>query len=101
VVAASRAYALTRQRIISEVLEAQQQLVQAHDALADWRTRVLPALERDVSIRNAAYRLGDISFLLVLLNHQQLDMARLRESEFADQAQRARVQLDRAIGRSF
>ncbi|HXQ71527.1 MAG TPA: TolC family protein [Pyrinomonadaceae bacterium] len=98
--AASRGYALVRQRIISEVVEAQQQLMQARESLADWRARVLPALERDVSIQNAAYRGGEISYLLVLLNQQRLDAAHVREFEFADQAHRARVQLDRAIGRS-
>ena len=98
--ATSRGYVLVRQRITSEVTEARQQLLQARESLADWRARVLPALERDVSIQNAAYRDGEISYLLVLLNQQRLDTARVRESEFADQSYRARVQLDRAIGRS-
>jgi cobalt-zinc-cadmium efflux system outer membrane protein len=99
--AASRGYALVRQRIIAEVIEARQQLIQARESLADWRARVLPALERDVRIQNAAFRDGEISYLLMLLNQQRLDTARVRESEFADQAHRARVQLDRAIGRNF
>jgi cobalt-zinc-cadmium efflux system outer membrane protein len=97
---ASRNYTLVRQRIISEVTEARQQLVQARESLADWRASVLPALIRDDSIQNAAYRAGEISYLLVLLNQQRLDNARVRETEFADQAHRAQVQLDRAIGRS-
>lgn len=97
--ATSRGYVLVRQRITSEVTEARQQLLQARESLADWRARVLPALERDASIQNAAYHDGEISYLLVLLNQQRLDTARVREFEFADQSYRARVQLDRAIGR--
>jgi outer membrane protein, heavy metal efflux system len=98
--AASRGYVLIRQRIVTEVVEARQQLVQARESLADWRGRVIPALERDASIQNASYRDGEISYLLVLLNQQRLDTARVREAEFADQAHRARVQLDRAVGRN-
>lgn len=98
--AAARQYALTRQRIASEVNEARQQLVQARESLAEWRGRVLPALKRDTQIQEASFRDGEIPYLFVLQHRKRLDDARVREAELGDQARRARIQLDRAVGRS-
>lgn len=98
--AAARQYALTRQRIASEVEEARKQLVQARESLAEWRGRVLPALERDARIQEASFRDGEIPYLFVLQHRQRLDTARVREADLTDQARRARIQLDRAVGRS-
>lgn len=99
VVAASRQYVLTLQRIATEVAEARARLVQARTSLAEWRGRVLPAVVRDAQIQEASFRDGEIPYLFVLQHRQRLDSARLREAELADQSRRARIQLDRAVGK--
>ncbi|MDQ3650499.1 MAG: TolC family protein [Acidobacteriota bacterium] len=98
---ALRQYVLVRQRIASEVLEAHAQLVQAREALADIRERIMPPLEEDVRIWQASFKDGEVPYLFVLQNRQQLDAMRVREAEMRATLRRARVQLDRSTGVSF
>jgi len=98
---ALRQYVLVRQRIASEVLEARAQLVQAREALADIRERIMPPLEEDVRIWQASFKDGEVPYLFVLQNRQQLDAMRVREAEMRATLRRARVQLDRSTGVSF
>lgn len=98
---ALRQYVLVKQRIASEVQEARAQLVQAREALADIRERIMPPLEEGVAIWQASFKDGEVPYLFVLQNRQQLDSARVREAEMEATLRRARVQLDRSTGVSF
>ncbi len=96
---ALRQYALVRQRIATEVLEARAQLLQAREALTDIRERIIPPLEADVAIWQASFKDGEVPYLFVLQNRQQLDATRVREVEMRATLRRARVELDRGTGR--
>lgn len=98
---AFRQYALVRQRIAAEVLEARARLLQAREALADIRERIIPPLEADVVIWQASFKDGEVPYLFVLQNRQQLDAARVREAEMRATLRRARVELDRSTGRNL
>lgn len=98
---ALRQYVLVRQQIATEVQEARAQLVQARESLTAMRERIMPRLEEDVRIWQASFKDGEVPYLFVLQNRQQLDGARVREAEMAATLRRARVQLERGVGRSF
>lgn len=98
---ALRQYELVRQRIATEVQEARVQLVQARESLTAMRERIMPRLEEDVRIWQASFKDGEVPYLFVLQNRQQLDGARVREAEMAATLRRASVQLERGVGRSF
>lgn len=98
---ALRRYALVRQRIATEVQEAHAQLVQARESLTAMRESIMPRLQEDVRIWQASFKNGEVPYLFVLQNRQQLDAARVREAEMAAILRRSRVQLERSVGRSF
>ncbi|MBA3441752.1 MAG: TolC family protein [Pyrinomonadaceae bacterium] len=98
---ALRQYALVRQQIATEVQEARAQLVQARESLTAMRERIMPRLEEDVRIWQASFKDGEVPYLFVLQNRQQLDAARVREAEMEATLRRARVQLERGVGKSF
>lgn len=89
----------TRQRIVAEVREAYTQLTQARAAHQLWRTRVLPPLEQNIRHTEAAYRAGDVAYLLVLETARRYSDERLREAEFQVATERALIALERSVGR--
>ena len=96
---AARQLIAARQRIVAEVREAYTQLTQAREAHRLWRTRVLPPLVQEIRLAEAAYRSGDVAYLLVLETARRYSDERLREADYRVAAARALAQLERSVGR--
>ena len=97
---ATAAYALAQQRVAFELREATAQFEQARESQATWRDTIIAPLELNVTSAERAFAEGDTSFLFVLDNTRRLTEARLREREVDADLRRARVRIERAIGRS-
>ena len=89
----------TRQRVASEVQEAFNQLAQAREALTYWRAQTMPLAEENRRLAERAFNKGDQSFLFVLDATRRVVEVRQREVELLADAQRAKAQLDRSLGR--
>lgn len=88
-----------RHRVALEVQQAYTQVEQAGESLRQWRSNVLPQIEQEVRLAGKSYSAGDVSYLFALQTTQRLTDARLREIEFQAALVRARVLLERSIGR--
>ncbi|MCB9717353.1 MAG: TolC family protein [Myxococcales bacterium] len=97
--AATWRYHDLRARIVTEVTQAQLQLARARGSLAEYQDGIVTARERDVEVVMDTYDEGEIDYSGVLLAAQRLELARLREVELRAEARRARVELERALGR--
>lgn len=95
---ASMQYLALKQRVIFEVKEARELLIQAQEILSRTRKNVLPLVEKTVSLAEKEYRRGAASFLFVLEQTRSLVDNQLREADFAAAVLRAEAQLMRAVG---
>lgn len=91
----------TRQRIAGEVQEAFNQLEQARMTLAYWRTQTMPLATENARLAERAFTKGDQSYLFVLDAARRVVEVRQREVELQADAQRAKAQLERSLGRKF
>jgi cobalt-zinc-cadmium efflux system outer membrane protein len=98
---AARQYLAVRQRIALEVREAYAQLQQSRQALASWRSDILPIIEAEIRTAERAYADGEVAYLFVLETSRKLYDARLQEAEASAALQRATAQLERAVGRKI
>lgn len=89
----------TRHRVSLEVQQAYNQLEQAGESLRQWRSNVLPQLEREIRLAEKSYSAGDVSYLFVLQTTQRLTDARLQEVDIQATLARAKAQLERSVGR--
>lgn len=97
----AKRYAAARQRIDLEVRQARTALVEARDALALWRERLVPAFEENAGRAESALAAGEVSTLAVLLARGLLVDARIRAAEAAAGVRRAAAGLDHGVGRSL
>ena len=97
---ATAAYSAAQQRVAFELREATAQFEQARESQTTWRDTIITPLEQNVTSAERAFAEGDTSFLFVLENTRRLTEARLREREVDGDLRRARVRIERAIGRS-
>ncbi len=91
----------TRQRIAGEVQEAFNQLEQARATLTYWRAQTMPLAGEHARLAERAFNKGDQSYLFVLDAARRVVEVRQREVELLADAQRAKAQLARSIGRKF
>jgi outer membrane protein, heavy metal efflux system len=91
----------TRQRVALDVAEAYHQRKQALETLKIWRQQTLPAAMENRRLADRAFQTGEQSFLIVLEADRRLVEIRMREAELNADAQRAAIQLERAVGRTF
>lgn len=96
---AMRQYVLLQQQIAADIRESQIRLGKSEELLAQLRREVIPTLEREQQIQQISFERGDIPFLFILQNRQRLDAARIREADANAEIRRARILLDRSIGR--
>jgi outer membrane protein, heavy metal efflux system len=96
---AMRQYVLLQQQIAADIREAQIRLDKSQTLTADIRRNVIPTLEREQQIQQISYERGEIPFLFVLQNRQRIDAARIRQAEAEAEIRRARILLDRSVGR--
>jgi cobalt-zinc-cadmium efflux system outer membrane protein len=96
-----RLFASLRDRIEQEVAEAYERTSQAQASLAVLRQQVRPTVDESIQLTERAYQNGDVSLLNVLeATRQRFDVV-LREIDAQAAVQRARADLERAIGRSL
>lgn len=97
---ASRLYAAARLRVLADVRSAGIRLGQAQASFGVWSREIVPSLEIEQRQAESAYRAGEIPLLNVLDVSRRLVDGRMRELDAEAETFRARIALDRAIGRA-
>ena len=101
VIRAGREYVSLRDRVEREVLEARARMLQALESVQGIATQVRPPIDDSIQLVQRAFQNGDVSFLNVLeVTRQRYDVD-LREVEMAAAAERARAEMERALGRGL
>jgi outer membrane protein, heavy metal efflux system len=101
VVQAARQYVALKDRIEQEVVEARERVIQAMSSLGRFRQQVRPPVDQSIRLTERAYANGDVSFLNVIEATRQRYDLDLREAEIYANSERARAELERAIGRKL
>jgi cobalt-zinc-cadmium efflux system outer membrane protein len=86
-------------RVREEVVVAEARLRQASRSLQTWRETLVAARRRELDAATAEYRLGEQTYVPVLLAANRLQTAELRAVELAAEVWRAHAELERAVGR--
>lgn len=95
---ASRSYLAAKQRVMLEVAEAREQLLQAQDSLKRLQQELVPTLERAVSLAQTQYQRGEAPFLLILEQTRARMDAELRIIDAEAAVRKAEAQLERSVG---
>ncbi len=95
---AARGYLVVKNRIAREVREAGVRYRSARQSLQMIRRDILPAAEESAKNAEAAYSIGEISYLEFLDFKRQLIESRLRDSEGAAELDRALADLKHSLG---
>jgi cobalt-zinc-cadmium efflux system outer membrane protein len=96
---ASRLYAAARAQVTTDVRSAGVRVNQARQALDDWSADIVPSLETEQRQAEGAYKAGEIPLFNVLDVSRRLVDGRMRQLDAEAGLFRARIALDRAIGR--
>jgi cobalt-zinc-cadmium efflux system outer membrane protein len=101
VLRAGRLYMSLKDRVEEEVIESYARISQAQASVAVLREQVRPVVDESIQLTERGYQSGDLSLLNVLeATRQRFDVV-LREIDTQAALQRARAELERAIGRSL
>jgi cobalt-zinc-cadmium efflux system outer membrane protein len=96
---AGRQYAAVRATVVADVRSAAARVAQAEEALDAWSTDIVPSLETEQKQAESAYNAGEVPLLNVLDVSRRLVDGRMRQLDAEADLLRARISLDRAIGR--
>jgi outer membrane protein, heavy metal efflux system len=96
---ASRLYAAARAGVTAEVRSAGVRLNQAQEGLDAWSNDIVPSLQTEQRQAENAYRAGEIPLFNVLDVSRRLVDGRMRQLDAEADLFRARISLERAIGR--
>ena len=96
---ASRLYAAARAQVVVDVRSAGVRVTQAQQALEAWTGDIVPSLETEQRQAESAYNAGEVALLNVLDVSRRLVDARTRQLDAEADLYRARIALERAIGR--
>ena len=96
---ASHVYAAARAQVIADVRSAGEHEAQAQQALDAWSVEIVPSLETEQRQADSAYRAGEIPLFNVLDVGRRLIDGRMRQLDAEAALSRARISLERAIGR--
>ena len=96
---ASRLYAAARAQVIADVRSAGVRVSQAQLALEAWTDQIVPSLETEQRQAENAYSAGEVALLNVLDVSRRLVDGRMRQLDAQADLFRARIALERAIGR--
>ena len=99
IVRAGRLYAAARIHVISDVRSAAVRVNQAQQALDAWTTDIVPSLETEQRQAESAFNAGEIPLFNVLDVSRRLVDGRMRQLDAEADAFKARIALERAIGR--
>ena len=92
-------YAAARAQVIADVRSAGEREAQAQQALDAWSVEIVPSLETEQRQADSAYRAGEIPLFNVLDVSRRLIDGRMRQLDAEADLSRARISLERAIGR--
>lgn len=96
---ASRLYALARANVIADVRSAGVRVAQAQEALDAWSNDIVPSLETEQRQAQSAYGAGEVPLFNVLDVSRRLVDGRTRQLDAEADLFRARISLERALGR--
>lgn len=96
---ASFRYLALHQQVTTEIRVARVTLLQALDSLQVVKEKVLPIVEKSVAAAVRSYEEGNEPYAFVLDATRRLQDVKLRALELAADVRRARVHLDRHVGR--
>jgi cobalt-zinc-cadmium efflux system outer membrane protein len=96
---ASRLYIAARSNVIADVRSAGVRVTQAQQALDAWSNDIVPSLETEQRQAESAYSAGEVPLFNVLDVSRRLVDGRMRQLDAEADLFRARISLDRAIGR--
>jgi len=96
---ASRRYALARSNVIADVRSASVRVAQAQEALDAWSNDIVPSLATEQRQAEGAYNAGEVPLFSVLDVSRRLVDSRARQLDAEADLFRARIALERAIGR--
>jgi cobalt-zinc-cadmium efflux system outer membrane protein len=97
---ASQLYATARVRVATEVRSASLRVAQAQQALDAWTRDIVPSLEIEQRQAEGAYNAGEIPLLNALDVSRRLVDGRMQQLNAEADLWRARIALERAMGRS-
>jgi len=96
---ASRLYALARANVIADVRSAGVRVDQAQEALEAWSNDIVPSLVTEQRQAENAYSAGEVPLFNVLEVSRRLVDSRMRALDAEADLFRARISLERALGR--
>jgi cobalt-zinc-cadmium efflux system outer membrane protein len=96
---ASRLYMAARAQVIADVRSADVRVSQALQALEAWTSDIVPSLETERRQAETAYQAGEVALFNVLDVSRRLVDSRVRQLDAEADLYRARISLERAIGR--
>jgi outer membrane protein, heavy metal efflux system len=96
---ASRLYVAARANVIADVRSAAVRVSQAQESLDAWSSDIVPSLETEQRQAQSAYSAGEIPLFNVLDVSRRLVDSRMRQLDAEADLFRARIQLEKAIGR--
>ena len=96
---ASRLYIAARANVIADVRSAGVRVTQAQEALDAWSNDIVPSLETEQRQAESAYSAGEVPLFNVLDVSRRLVDGRMRQLDAEADLFRARISLERAIGR--
>ena len=96
---ASKLYAAARANVIADVRSAAVRVSQAQEALDAWSRDIVPSLETEQRQAESAYGAGEVPLFNVLDVSRRLVDGRMRHLDAEADLFRARIVLEKAIGR--
>lgn len=96
---AGKAYAALRSQVLADVRTASARVRQAEQAAESWRKDIVPELQTEQRQAESAYRAGEAALLSLLDTGRRLVEGRTRELEAVVALDKARVALERSVGR--
>lgn len=100
VIRVSQAYRAVRFQVATDVRLAAIRLEQSQEAARIWSADIVPSLETEGRQASGAYQAGELALLSVLDANRRLLAARGRELDVNASVRRARVLLERSLGRA-
>jgi len=101
VVASTRQYDSLRDRTVESVKDVYAQATSQYDLVKLFRDDIIPKAEQTLEVSQAAYQVGDVDFLQLIDNWQQLLRFQIAYHRLQSQLQQTLAMLERVIGRQL
>jgi len=101
VVASTRRYDSLRDRTAESVKDLYAQATSQYDLVKLFRDDIIPKSQQTLEVSQAAYQVGDVDFLQLIDNWQQLLRFRIAYHRLESQLQQTLAMLERVVGGQF